>query len=697
MKTLYYMDDPQFKTNPDKSYGWAEMDVAESVATLATLNGLTALSKVKLDTIGKIESYNKVVDNFSNLASDMTLLSRFSGQLAQQVEANGLDDIPIDTVAPFQTYVKQTSASLISDITHFLPEAKAQLSDEDYAKVESSLSMLIWINANVTQGRKYPGRYSVEELVLLGNVFKKLSYFIGGIERGYKPDASDEARDKAKVLLKKKDIPIVARVLGGIISYGPMIGDLVKKSCDLLGEGVKNLGDAVGASMQWGNFKTNPIGAIVNVMNGLVGVVLAGGAFTAQAFSMSSETIGNIKKNTDEKARKRLKSMSPLKMVGVAIGSIAKTLTSAMSGITNLVANVFQATFTAFTSTLTSVMNLLKSIAETSPVLKSILGYVSLAMSMFFLSFFTAFGDSIMDAVMNTISVLMEMGMVFVGWLQSADNSVREDIDRVLSSLVTQIKDLEPQIIEMIKEFAPLVPALLRFILLFAQTIISHTEDIMNLLRVGIASMNVLVANNIIGLMINIGTEVFKFMTNNQGLMIKITDFIIDIIKKSLNFAGWALNNMKLTAVAILTSVGAACGAIGGAQVGTAGAIVSLGLSIPAAIAAGAALGGSAGAGAATYVIMKWIDPATDYLASIKNDVSEFASGGKIYGRRGGHIGLLGEAGQGEFAIPESKLDLFRGNNNIILRFNKGVHNQKEVESVLKELQSERSFTYVFE
>ena len=94
---------------------------------------------------------------------------------------------------------------------------------------------------------------------------------------------------------------------------------------------------------------------------------------------------------------------------------------------------------------------------------------------------------------------------------------------------------------------------------------------------------------------------------------------------------------------------------------------------------------------------MKWIDPATDYLDSIKNDVSKFASGGKIYGRRGGHIGLLGEAGQGEFAIPESKLDLFRGNNNIILRFNKGVHNQKEVESVLKELQSERSFTYVFE
>ena len=58
---------------------------------------------------------------------------------------------------------------------------------------------------------------------------------------------------------------------------------------------------------------------------------------------------------------------------------------------------------------------------------------------------------------------------------------------------------------------------------------------------------------------------------------------------------------------------------------------------------------------------------------------------------------MLGESGQGEYAIPQSKMDLFRGNNNIVLRFKKGVYNQKEIESVLKELKTEVQFDYIFE
>ena len=83
-------------------------------------------------------------------------------------------------------------------------------------------------------------------------------------------------------------------------------------------------------------------------------------------------------------------------------------------------------------------------------------------------------------------------------------------------------------------------------------------------------------------------------------------------------------------------------------------------------------------------------------VESLLSDVPKYGSGGKIYGRRGGHIGLLGEVGQGEYAIPESKVDLFRGNNNIVVKFKKGVYNQRAVDDVMSELRQELVFDNLF-
>lgn len=687
------MDEPEFNKNPDKSYGWAKMDFAEQVAVVASANGLTGISKLNFDTISKIETYNRIVTNFANLSSDVSKLKDFSQTLATSVDSF----TPIDTTAPFQTFVKETSSNLITDIAHLLPEAKAQLSEGDYRKVEYSTALLMWTNANVSQGRAFPGRYSVEELQLLEGVMKEFRTFLTHVENGDEFDGVDKARKQNRKLLKLRDIPKVALVLGNVIKYSPIFSEFISKACQSLNNCVSHLGDATSGMMDWGDFKTNPIGVMVNVVNGMVGVITSGGFITASAMNLASETISIISKNTDKKTQKRIKEMSPMRLIGTAIGSIAKTITSALSGVTSLIANVFQATFTAFTSTLTSVLTLLKSIAETSPIIKTISEYLSLALSMFFLPFFTEFGEPILNVVMNVLTTAMEMGAVFQNWLQEADGSVKEDIDNVLSEVVTNIKDLGDDFESFVTEFAPLVPKLLDFTLKFAQVIIDHSDDIMNLLKTGIETMKVLVENNVIGTMLDIGKIVFEFISDNRGLVSNVVDYLITVIKLSLGFASWALNNMENVVIALFTSVGTVCGAIGGAQVGTLAAVVSFGLSIPASAAAGAVLGGSAGVAAAWLVINKWIKPATDYLDSIKSSVSHYASGGKIYGRRGGHIGLLGEAGEGEFAIPESKLDLFRGNNNIVLRFNKGIYNQKELEPILSDLQSEMDFTYIFE
>ena len=690
---MHYIDEPEFKKNPDTSYGWADMDVAEQIAVIASANGMSAIAKLNFDTISKIETYNKIVTNFANLTSDMSNLKSFSQTLADSVDSF----TPIDTTAPFQTFVKESSSNLIIDMVHLLPEAKSTLSEDDYEHLESSIAMLMWVNANVSQGRRFPGRYSVEELQLLEGVMTEFSSILQHFENGDTLIGADYARTQNEKLLKLKEIPKVALTLGNVIKYSPMFSEFISKACQSLNSCISYLGDATAGMMKWGDFKTNPIGTIVNVVNGMVGVITSGGVITASVLNTSSEAIGIISKNADSKTQKNIKNMSPMKLIGTAIGSIAKTITSALSGITSLIANIFQATFTAFTSTLTSVLTLLKSIAETSPIIKTISEYISLALSMFFLPFFTSFGEPILNVVMNVLTTAMEMGAVFQNWLQDADESVKDDIDNILSEIVTNIKDLGDDFESFVSEFAPLVPALLTFTLNFTQTIIDHSDDILNLLTTGIATMKVLVANNVIGTMLDIGTIVFDFISENRGLVSNVVDYLIKVIGLSLGFASWALNNMETVVIALFTSVGEACGAIGGAQVGTLAAVVSFGLSIPASAAAGAVLGGSAGVTAAWLVINKWIKPATDYLDSIKSSVSHYASGGKIYGRRGGHIGLLGEAGEGEFAIPESKLDLFRGNNNIILRFNKGIYNQKELEPILSELQSEMSFTYIFE
>ena len=170
-------------------------------------------------------------------------------------------------------------------------------------------------------------------------------------------------------------------------------------------------------------------------------------------------------------------------------------------------------------------------------------------------------------------------------------------------------------------------------------------------------------------------------------------DWFIDI---SLGFVRWVLNNIEIATVAILTAVGTACGAIGGLQAGLAAAWFTFGLSVPMATAVGAALGASAGLASALYILNKWITPAKNEVSELLDGVPRYGNGGKIYGRRGGHIGLLGEVGEGEFAIPQSKVDLFRGNNNVVIKFRKGVYNQRAVDDVMGELKQELSLNDIF-
>lgn len=685
VQNVEYKADTGYKTigNDDTA-----MDILSEALQLGFGRDMTWMDNIELKSVDSYERFNKMVDALNIFQRDTAEVIAYSKSLKNR---ENLFDTPFEFYS--QTYIQSTSGNLVATMSHLLPLVKDSVPEEEYNSFQESLARIMWLRANITRTRSFPSNYKPEELEELQKVVEKFGDLVQGLD-SRSPSGVFEG-----VSVEKKKIPFKFTALIAITQYSMMLGRAFEVSAKVLGNSVARVMDACNGMGDWGDFKTNPIGTLVGVMNSLGQMYIEGGQFYASIIDLGNTGVQALGKNNGKSSLKSLKAMSPKDLTFKALSRVIGMISKLSSGIFSFTTAIISSAFGMFTTILSSSIKIIKSIAETSPVVKAISEYLGLFLSMLFLPFFTAFGDPLLEAMMTTLTAISELGVQFINWLQNADESVKKDLDDILSTLILDIEDILTKFIQdVIANFNELVPPMLDFILLFTQTIIENSELILDLLRAGINAMNDMVEGNILNTVLNMSKSVFDFIYANKGFVKKCVNIMLACIAGGLNVVSTVLSHLKIATVAFCLAVGAVCGASGGFQLGLILAPFTFGTSLLITTTAGAIIGTGAGAVAAYEIIKNWIDPAEKVVNELKySEVPAFGSGGKIYGRRGGHIGLLGESGQGEYAIPQSKMNLFRGNNNIILRFKKGVYDQKEIESVLRELKTEVQFDYLFE
>lgn len=708
----------------DTSFIMQDWDVVETVGNLVGEYGLDSLSKVdiKWDTINKVDDYNNLVDSFVNLTSDIQFVNRLQTELKDRTILPTLD---VETVAPVQTTIISTSGYLMQRMSHFLPEAKKSLSDEDYSNYTSSLAGLIWIYSNVSNRKKSPFKFqSDEEMQLYNDVVDKLDKIIETVDQGgLKPDPAD--RDAVRTAAVHKEYPKILEFYSkyrGVFENTDKICQAISSSASEFAQVTKSLGNASAELMDWGDLKNNPFGVLLNVINGVASLYVA-------QLGMCNAVLNCVNRNVsalsdlfgiedDEKSQKKVNKMTPIKAISNIVLSLGSIITSIGGGLFQMISAAFSASFTLFTTILRSILTLSKSIAETSEVFKAILKYVDLAMTMFFLPFWTAFAEPLLDVLMTAYTEILEYGQRFIDYFQNADEDMKNHITTSLKELFTYIKQMLVEGMEVLVDvITEVLPKLLEFTGEVIDWLTDNKDTIVSFIEKGLSAMTTLV-ERAIGTFLTSGSKWFAFLITKSPDIVKLINNVLKIVNKLLKVGEWGLNHAKTASYALLTTTGAIVGAVLGRRIGTILALFTAGTSLIWATAIGAGAGAATGITAAHVIYDKYLEPgiklakefqtadvkslsvdedAIKALNITSSDLPEFAKGGKIYGVQGGHIGLLGEAGQGEFAIPQSKMKLFRGNNNIILRFNKGLYNQKQVEPILRELQTEVDFDYIFE
>lgn len=659
---------------------------------------IDTLSKIDFDRIIDYDKYNRVVSALPNLYNDVSVLtSKFA-------EFESADILNFDTELSAPTLIGEELKIIIPHSTDLLLPAKANLSEQDYESYKWGLAKFIWLGANLVNMEEYPGKYSIEVLDEIKDVLKKVDILNTRYEdlvenqEGISFLKQDKVTFVGKMGNALKRIPVSLIFFANFLTYAPVLNKILSPLMKGVFQSANAFTSVASQLGAWGDIAKNPIQAMINVTGGIVGVSLAGLGLVSNIYGTASQTLEPTIKSLDRNPTDEHKNEPLQKMFFKSITVVLSSITSFMKGIMNVFVNMIKMGFQMFFNVFTSLVKSLKSIAETSPVFQAIMEYVGLAMNMFFLPFFSYFADPLLSLVGQVVTYVMIAGAQFQYYLQKNDTDLNEHLDKTMASLIEVVNRAINMFTKSIKEegFDKIRKPLTDFIKSFANTIIDNSSNIADFLSKGVDVMGELLKSGIMETVLELSAEVFQWVIDNKEFFEGLFGFVDWFIDVSLGFVRWVLNNIEVATVAILTAVGTACGAIGGLQAGLAAAWFTFGLSVPMATAVGATLGASAGLASALYVLSKWITPAKDEVSRLLEGVPRYGNGGKIYGRRGGHIGLLGEVGEGEFAIPQSKVDLFRGNNNVVIKFKKGVYNQRAVDDVMGELKQELPLNDIF-
>ena len=628
------------------------------------------LQHTQISKIVQLESdYKSEIDDLkstgkSRVNAVSSKLISTSSKIATNLHEHG-DDLNAGRLASLIAHI-QTAQSIFNKDKKF--KSAQYITSKNHIKTQHT-----W-----TEGEAYKKR------VDLSNFQALFVMNVGGLKDSSMADMSDTG----DILVKP---PYMLIFLGQYLKISNALNasleTIVKgmsESSELLNKGAGQLGSS------FGDLKEGPLNAMIEVMSGYILMTSYAINIGSVVTDATSSGLSKIAKAYEKKggANKAEEASSTLMK---SLGTTMELIANSLSGITTLISSMFQLGFTLFISLLTSITKVMKSIAETSKVLLAILSYIDLACNLFFLTFFVSFGTPVMDAITTMLAIMtttgIQLGINYLSQLKSDEvfNLAMQDIVIELEVIATKfLKDFMPA-------FLPLVQPFLEFVLGFISIILDNKDLIFKMLSEGISAFTTMIKQNLIENLIKYGSAFFTWMSENSETLSNCINFLLSLCRLCLRSVSMFISDLEIWTLALLVGIGTAAGAIAGAIAGAMSSWFTFGASIPVCIAVGAATGAIAGA-AAYWVIY---DQVFKGLESFRYDA--FANGGKISPSVGGIVGLISEAGEGEYIVPESKISQFRGCNNIIIRCKGKVYKREEIQKIVDELQLDSSYSYIFQ
>lgn len=356
----------------------------------------------------------------------------------------------------------------------------------------------------------------------------------------------------------------------------------------------------------------------------------------------------------------------------VSIG--LKAMAIGFSAVSSLISTAFS----MFTGLLSSMLKMLKEIFKTSQIMEAVSNILSLCLTLFFLPFFTSFGNALLEAVFNILLWTRDNGMSFI-------EEHGNDYIEIFQAIGDFFIDNKENLMKIATEFIEIVcvmlialaPDFMEFVGYMVDAFLDNKDVMFQMLSEGINVGNQLLQNNIFGMYMYYGTLFMSFIDTNADWIKSMFDMASGLVDSCLGAFSWIMDHMLLFCIA----VGGAIGSLT-ALAGVAGLSRKL---IEDILMEGVKRLGPIFLKFSGPVIKEYMK-GTAFKAFMAGGLTgsaigillyslffSFGRGGYIPSTPGGLLAIVAEK-ETEYIIPESKMHLIRGHNNIVLSFNDDVY-----------------------
>lgn len=448
------------------------------------------------------------------------------------------------------------------------------------------------------------------------------------------------------------------------------IGDQLVRAVLSLGKATQVVGKQ---AQQLFSDLSSPLSQIQGVLNMQVQGISSANIVFPTLIDIATEPLGTFldvygqDKNKTATKRSRKKNDNLQSQTSQQIGNIQSFIMNLASTIFKVVQQGFQITQMAisqglelFVSVLQFHIKLLKELVKTSKVMGQIMNIFSLQITMFFMPFMNVFGDQLLTKIFDILL-----------WQQSFNTILESEqflriiqaqqyvIDCFQKELVT-LEEIQTKFID---EFLPAMMLMMGKVMIFVGYFVdallkNYKSQLEPMLKEGIKAQNQLIKNNIIKIFIRFGLAVANFLDKNQIPIKNQLETAGEFLEFILDGITFVMKHMGLFAqglgAQIQVQIATACVAsyIGG----TAMLPILMSLIGLKSVIIFDALQQGVGAiiGYAIYDLF------------FNDNVPELAKGGYIPAVPGGMFVIVAEK-ETEYIIPESKVHMIRGHNNLVI------------------------------
>lgn len=446
-----------------------------------------------------------------------------------------------------------------------------------------------------------------------------------------------------------KAVESIGKILPGIAR--PIMN--IAKAMGEMASGVGQYGGAfVGG---FGDIIGNPFDA--NVLNAVVDMgaqpAMMAGAFMSGVGGMISgvgEGIGRMANNAVAGNGGGNAGEGEAAGAGGGVGKVAGAvaIVGAVAGIVGslieAITKAIMAGFNIATSLLKSINKATLKILGTSPLLETIKNILNLAFTMAFLPMSTAILQEILPSILSLLDKAVEFGQSFRLTAEQTE-SIKQAFDEVITSVVDFFFNNADNLAKFIANGIKLLPMMMGLMLEIVETFVGEKDLIFDVCKETIQVMKEMISGGLLPKLLKFAQRTLKFFDTYGEKLATI----------AIKLAEWLVKVAGPVA--------------GGVENVAEGSDSPAGRALKIAKYANPGIGG--------------VNLLVDFVAGALSSFFHFASGGYVPATPGGVPCIIGEGGEGEYVIPESKM------GGVTIVFSGNVYGMNDFKSQVRSIMNE--------